>query len=263
VAIRIGGFRSAASFASSSWPTAETTGATGSLTTNAATQLDTDGATYTNQDFTYTGGRFDILGDNVTFTNCRFRASEVLWNVVVGGSITDCTFDNGWSVSSSTGLTFLRCKVVNYSGDAIHVTSDQGVTCNNIIIRDCYTYNSTPAPGAHSDGMQVRGSTNLWLDHCYMDQGPTFSALKNAAVFFEDDNGGNTGFLVEDCYLRGGGEYTAYLNTGSGTVQNNTIIAANSGTFFDDGLGGDAVSDGITGSGNVDGSGNPVSLHPS
>lgn len=257
------------------WPTAETTGATGTLTPDSSQFLGTNGATYTNIEFTDTG-TITIAGDNMTFTNCKFNGKANL-STLVGCTLTDCTFAAGatgvsitsLSVSSSSNVTVTRAKIENFTDDAIHVTSDAGSMCDNVVIQDSYIYNSDPLGGAHGDGLQVRGSTGLQLLNCYIHTGPGFDDLINSAIFFEEANGGNSGFLVDGCFLQGSGWTTAYLNTGSGTVQNNTFVAApgdtgnNGSIFYDDGLGGDRVSDGITGTGNVDELGNPLSLHPS
>ena len=242
--------------AGSGWPTASTTGTSGTLTSGTV-DFGANGAIYTNMNITNSDNY--ITGDNMTFINCRFPDNGPAFANSNGTTVTDCEFGTrGMAVSSSSNITFTRIKIVNYTADGIHVTSDGGSMCTNVTIRDSYIFNANPQNGAHADGIQVRGSSGLRFENNYMDQGPTFSVYKNAAVFFEEANGGNGGFIIRGNYFKGGGYTTAYLNTGWGTVEDNTFDFPNSWPSSGSIFFGGGMSGGITASGNVDGDGNPI-----
>jgi hypothetical protein len=240
------------------WPTAETTGATGSLTPNTSDYLNSNDAVYEDIHFTYTGGgSIQCVGDNVTFTNCRF-ASHILLNEVDGCTLTDCTFDDGFSVSSSRLVNLVRAKIENIpSADGIHITND-GTTFDNedITIQDCYIYNLLASGEAHADGIQVRGSVRLEVLNCYIDLGP-YNITHNAAFYAEGLQGGNVDMLIDGNYFKTGNGYTLYIHSSGdgGVFSNNTIAPGAFGYQY-------APSPlTYSGSGNVDENGDPYDIY--
>ena len=244
---------------SGSWPTANTTGATGSLTTTTING-NASGQTFQNLYVTAatgTDGPDLFMGDNNTFINCRFAGTFIFRNAD-GTSLTDCTFDNGFAFSSSSNCTVTRGKIMNFTGDAMHVTSDSGYMCTNILIQDTFVQGSFPDPGHHADGIQIRGSNGVHLDNCYIDTGTGFNSQINACVYFEQDNGGNSNFFVENCWFRAHGYYLAYLDSGTGTVINNKWVLTGATAPPKYWYPNDTMGPGVTHYGNVDANDNPL-----
>lgn len=197
-----------------------------------------------------------VYANDATFINCRFRGIAV-FDGADGTTVTDCTFDRGWSISSTATLLFERCKAVGFEpDDGVHITSDGAYICSDITLRDCYLYNALATGEAHADGIQVRGSLRLHVDHCYVDMGP-FNDTHNAAIYLENANGGNTDWLVEDSYFKTGNGYTLYIHSpgGAGTFRNNTIAPGAFGYQYA------AAPGNVTASGNVDENGDPYDVH--
>jgi hypothetical protein len=236
----------------SGWPTLATTGAKGTLTSTSINAF-TNGATYSDVHITSASGGNIIYGDDLTFNNVQFMPGVIFRNAD-RVTCNDCTFPNGFGISSSSDITINRGQVVNFNGDAVHITSDGGYTCKNVTVRDSYIVESNPTGGAHADGFQVRGSSGLHLVNNYVDFVTPFVPYHNAGLFIEHANGGNTGFVVENNFFKGGG-YTAYLTAGSGIVRNNTFAQGPYGYFY-----GGAAASGITGTGNVTEDGSPLQL---
>ena len=235
------------------WPTAATTGTSGTLTSGTV-DYNASGVTYNNLNVTNASTR-DLVGSNNTFNNCHFNSAT--WVISsTGNTFNNCTFTQNITAASSSNMTLYRCKITGYDDqDGMHITSDRGTMCDNILIQECYSGSPTATSGNHVDALQVRGSTGLHMIGNYFHQGNTFSSLFNAALFLEEANGGNSGFLIEDNYFKGGGWWTTYLD-GTGTFRNNTLDWPNDGTglIFNT----NTFPAGITAYGNVDGSGNPI-----
>jgi hypothetical protein len=248
------------------WPTTETTGATGTLTSQTIDGYASN-ITYENLLIANTEPNFQIFGDSVTFINCRFQVN-VAFYLAHNLTLTDCDLPGGIILGTSHDALIERCKFENYGpGDAIQFGSNGTgeAVCARTTIRDCYLYNGVPGEGAHQDAIQVRGSLDLWLDHNYVKMGPVHLPEYNAAIYleptFEYDN---ENVLIENNYFEGGG-YTCYIaeadpsegiGINSGIFRNNTIGPGEIGRFYDP----NATL--ITGTGNVDENGNPLALHP-
>lgn len=207
-------------------PTAFNTGTSGTLESDASTSFGTSSVVVSNKDF-FSTSNFIITGDGVTFNNCRFRGQLVV-NEVDACNLNDCDFDKGIAISSSRLVNVQRCRIVNFlPDDAIHITND-GTSFDNedITIEDCYAYNSNANPGAHSDGVQVRGSLRLRFIHNYIHMGPP-AFEHNAAFYLEniDPGGPNTDYVIEDNYFHSGYGHTLYLHNpgGPGVFQRNII----------------------------------------
>jgi hypothetical protein len=249
------------------WPTALTTGTTGALTTNsAAMSISTNGATYSNVDFTNLTQRVQVYAENVSFTNCRFRNGLAFYNTQ-SGSASYCEMNgDGVYFSSSSNVVIDHCKVIDWDQDAFHVSTDGGPPiCTNIQITNCYIYHSIPEPGHHADGIQIRGSDGLQFMNNYVDFAKVYdSANDNACIYIEDNYSTGDGpwlnynVNIVGNYMKGGG-YTAYLSNGTGNFSNNTLASA---TGAPDGYYYPGVAAGITGTGNVKAEdGSPLPLH--
>ena len=91
----------------------------------------------------------------------------------------------------------------NASGDTFHITSDQGTYINTVTIRNNYVHDPVVSGGAHYDGLQLRGATNVLIQCNNFDLG-TYKSQYNAPVFIEGDNGGHSGVVVNENWLLGG-----------------------------------------------------------
>ena len=240
------------------WPTAATTGSSGTLTTTSIGAFD-DNMTYEDLRITDASGGNAIYGDNLTFTNCELQGGMGFRGQTVGVTLTDCTLIGGSWVSSADNITFIRCKVENFAGDAFHVTADSpaGNTCNNITLDSCYVSNATPNVGDHADGIQIRGSDNVRIENCWFHMGTVFDDRINACVYFEEDNGGNTNYHVENNYFSANGYWVCYFSGGQGPVINNFFepyFPGTTGYTYNETFG-----PSVTHSGNVDyNTGNPI-----
>ncbi len=128
---------------------------------------------------------------------------------------------------SGTGTVNVRYnQVYNFTSDAVHITADTG-SVTNVTFSYNYIHNPTPDCGAHADGIQIRGVTGLTVHNNTIDMGPWAQVCGqdalNAALFFEDANGGNSGITITNNYLSGGG-YTVYFDTSSGQVFKNNAF---------------------------------------
>lgn len=101
-------------------------------------------------------------------------------------------------------------------------------TCDDITFLE--TLVDTPGnlgSGDHCDGLQTRGFKRLELIRSAFVMGAQFdndgdATPLNAAVFFENANGGSEDLTIEDCYLDGGGQvYFIQACTGTKTVTGN------------------------------------------
>ena len=131
---------------------------------------------------------------------------------------------------SGTGTVNLRYnRIYNFTSDAIHITADTG-SVTNVTLTGNYIHSPTPQCGAHADGLQVRGVTGLLLDNNSFDMGPWAQVCGqdalNAALFFEDANGGNSGITVRDNYLNGGG-FIVYFDESSGQIFKDSAFGSN------------------------------------
>lgn len=152
-------------------------------------------------------GRFyHFAGSDVVIRNCRSRVSIQLSGA--RSRIENCNIQGGISVSGASDVVIRRNNIQGSTSDLIHVTSDTG-RIRNLTITDNFLHNPQPACGAHADGIQVRGVENLRIENNAIDMGAWRQVCGqdalNAALFFENANGGNLTIRIIGNYLNGAG----------------------------------------------------------
>jgi hypothetical protein len=189
---------------------------------------------YVNKEFPNpTPDAFYQLNNGITtFTRCRFGDGLGI-DTANDVTFTQCDFNGGVSISTSHRVTFTDCHFYNPGADMFQITGDSpaGSTCDDITLTRCLFDGIIPAnvvPGAHLDGLQTRGTQRLLLDRCAWRMGDQFNHDDgeggidplpiNAAVFFENANGGSTDIEMRDCYLDGGTQ-VLYLQPFSGYLR--------------------------------------------
>ena len=148
-------------------------------------------------------GSLTIAAANVKVLNSKTTGKILIYP---GGNDALISRVTGQSVTVSSA----HRAVVEYSNltntaseDTFHVTSDQGTYINTVTIRNNYVHDPVVGGGAHYDGLQLRGATNVQILCNNFDLG-TYRSQYNAPVFIEGDNGGNARVVVNDNWLFGG-----------------------------------------------------------
>ncbi|MDF1603416.1 right-handed parallel beta-helix repeat-containing protein [Nocardioides sp. YIM 152315] len=166
-------------------------------------------------------GTLVVRADNVTIRNVA-ATGGVFVQRAKNTTISHLT-GPGVATSSGAGMT------VEYSdlggvddGDSLTITSDSGTYITGATIRGNWIHDPRPSGGAHYDGLQVRGASNVVVDCNHFDLGSYVSQL-NAAVYFEDANGGYSGVSVTRNWLTGGAWSTMWGHANDG----NTVLSGN------------------------------------
>lgn len=192
------------------------TGATGKLPKRDISVV-TDGTTVENA----TVPSLNITGNDVVIRNVKVEG-EIL---VTGDRVEiEKVTTKGIAISSASDVSVTFTNVGKGSDDGIHVTSDRGRMAKNITLSNNYIHDPRVEPTGHYDGTQVRGVDGLTISCSTYDPGP-YQPPYNAAVYLEDANGGDTGVVIRDNWLRGFGY--------------NLMIAAKKVSITDNALGGD------------------------
>lgn len=151
-----------------------------------------------------------IVVPGVTFVNCRFvndgqyRIVEN-WQSVSAASVTtmiNCHIDgNGWADSGIFGQNFRleRCTFADTLKD-MHVTE-------NIVAIECLMRDHiTPPADAHCECVLSNSGSNRSFQRCFMSYEPNPGVSSVISMYTQPDC---FGFLLEDCYVSGGG-YAVY-----------------------------------------------------
>lgn len=170
---------------------------------------------HSSSNLTYDGVRFpevtgspfyyQFYGNNLTFKNCNFEDGVIFYGDNV--RVENCLIKGGVSFSGSANGVLDRNNIFEYA-DGIHVTSDSGQV-TNLTISNNYVHHPAAVCGSHTDGLQVRGINGLTVTNNAIDIGPEQivcgEGIVNAAIYLEDDNGGNSNVTIAGNYLNGGG----------------------------------------------------------
>lgn len=178
-------------------PSADNTGASGDLRSEAVTVIEKNGVTLEDARVP----SLEIRANNVTLRNV-----EVAGNILVTGdnATIDHVTTTGLALSSVSGATVQYTEVSGSPEDAIHITSDAGSRVRDVTLRYNYIHSPAVPPGAHYDGTQVRGADGLLVKCSTYDAG-SYRSSYNAAIYLEDANGGESNVTIENNWLNGWG----------------------------------------------------------
>jgi hypothetical protein len=142
-----------------------------------------------------------VAAPDVTLRNVRSTVS--IGSTADGTRIVNSTVPHVWS-SSASGMVVEGSDLGGaYTHDTVHVTSDAGRYIDGFTLRGNWIHDISVPEDSHYDGIQVRGAANVLVECNTFDLG-TFQDTYNAAVYFEDANGGYSGARVVDNWLLGG-----------------------------------------------------------
>lgn len=194
-------------------PSAANTGFRTSLSTHSGDYTaNSNGATVSDLDIT---GQLFINANNVTVRDCNVQHVS---GIIITGSDALVEYVDAKHIAtvSAVNTTLQYCHIHAFEEDAFHITAggptEQTI---NLTIEHCYVDDPQPPPGAHMDGIQVRGCDGFLFNHNVIDKGPLQSPLFNACVFLEGGNGGNENMTVSNNWLYGSA-FTLYLSTDAG-----------------------------------------------
>lgn len=216
-------------------PTADTTGTTGPLAPWGKS------ATFTANDQTISGVDFGdwikVTGTNLTLENCHFQGMVYLGPGPL--TLRHCTSDSNINVDGSyrdvRGVLIDHCHVVCGSHDGIDLFSQSVGKLSDVTIVDTLVDGQTFPSGstAHGDGLQVRGIDGLTVQRTVVDMLTVggVQPQKNAALYFEDVNGGCRNMRFVDVDIMGGDPYqhTFYTNAVTGSTATNLAIRGRGG----------------------------------
>lgn len=213
-------------------PTAATTGYTGPLSAwGKSTTFDGSGQTISGVDF---GGYLKLTGSNITLENCHFNGMVFLGPGPL--TIRGCTSDSNINVDAYyraiDGVTIDRVHVICGAHDGIDLFSSASGRISNVSISDTLIdgMDFPSSSTAHGDGLQVRGIDGLTVQRVVLDMRPT-QPQKNAAIYFEDVNGGDTGMHFTDVDMWGGDPYSHTFYTNAVTDSSATDVAIRAGGY--------------------------------
>lgn len=168
------------------------------------------------------GGRIDVIHDNVLIKRCKFTSpggDAIVQNTqdygATGMVIEDCEFDGtgntgGQSAVAFGSLTMRRCNIHDY-GEGLSANGD-------CLIEDNYMHDfgNFIAVGAHQDGIQAEFGSNITIRHNTILQNVDGA---NAAVSISLEQ--HAGIVIEN-NLMAGASFTC--RCGGGGPNNNTDI---------------------------------------
>jgi hypothetical protein len=193
---------------------------------DGSTTFTANNQTISNVDF---NGYVRLTGSNITLENCRFDGMVYFGPGPL--TIKNCTSNSNINVDASyrniSGVTFSRVHVICGSHDGIDLFSQSNGRVSNVSITDSLIDGmSFPASSnAHGDGLQVRGINGLTVERVVFDMGAV-QPQKNAAVYFENVNGGDTNMHLTNVDIYGGDPYdhTFYTNAVTNSTATNVAI---------------------------------------
>jgi hypothetical protein len=177
-------------------PSAQNTGATGTLQKSSATVLK-DGASLENVRV----GGLEIRGKGVSLRNVKVAGNVFITG---DGATLDHVTASGIAISSASRATVQYTNIGNSLEDGIHITSDRGRLVKKVVLKYNFIHTPLVDDSAHYDGTQVRGVDGLVISCSTYDPG-TYRPPFNAAIYLEDANGGDKNVSIENNWLYGFG----------------------------------------------------------
>jgi hypothetical protein len=108
----------------------------------------------------------DFSANNVTIRNCKIHTSDGFFGILLRSGtnvvVEDCeiydTSDNGgYTGFAGDNMTIRRCNFYNWENG--------GSAGSNTTVQDCYIHDPGHRPGAHTDGIEWGGGSNVILRH--------------------------------------------------------------------------------------------------
>ncbi|WP_436493672.1 hypothetical protein [Actinokineospora sp. HUAS TT18] len=154
-----------------------------------------------------------MSGDDVTIRDTRFLNGLIVEAPAERVTIEFSEIQSGLSIASVRGVVVRNTDI--WGGrDLVHVTGDRGFRVSDVLFDTVWAHNPALCGGCHTDGMQVRGVNNMTVRNSTFDMGPDWHESLNAALFFENANGGNTNVVLTGNHLDGVAGYTLRVGTG-------------------------------------------------
>jgi hypothetical protein len=154
-------------------------------------------------------------------------------------TLSHCTSNGNINVDGSSGnITTVLMEFVHViceDHDGIDLFSQPTGVLSGVTITDTLIDGQTfPVDSsAHGDGLQVRGINGLTFQRCVVDMLTIggVQSQKNAALYFEDVNGGCIDMHFTDVDIRGGDpfQHTFYTNAVSNSTATNLAIVQRGG----------------------------------
>jgi hypothetical protein len=214
----------------------------------------TDGQTLEN----VTVDGLHVVGNNVTIRNVKVLVPTLSIYVEGNDVMIDHVSSPAITISSASRTTIQYSNLSGTDEDTFHVTSDGDRYISGTKLLYNYLHDPKPVASAHSDGLQVRGATEM-LVHCNVIDGGDWIDPYNAAVYLQQANGGDSKITVSNNWLYG---YAWGIMLGNGT--DFTVIGNHFGGDIHWGicyLNMQSIGAGFSGSGNVDDrSGKPFAI---
>jgi hypothetical protein len=201
----------------------------GALKPSGSVKITSDGAVLEN---VHVSGSVKIDADNVTMRNFRIEATSHYGIRIVGGH-RGIVLEHGeiYGMRSAAilgvGFTARHLYVHDGDGDGLKVQGTGGPT----IVESCFIEKLGRGDGAHADGNQTRGGSNITFryNNIYMPYSGTAGypgpPYKSNATFMLQGKISN--FVIERNWLAGG-NYTIY-SAGGVSVRNNIFGRENGG----------------------------------
>jgi hypothetical protein len=170
-------------------------------------------------------GSIQIFANNVTIRQCRIHstsdASLVAINWGYGGYtntiIEDCELENnggGATISISDGIV-RRCNMHNLGSDGMFISSHS-------IVEDSYVHGFIQIPGAHNDGIQTMGGTDMIIRHNRVENN-----LSQTSCVFLEHYGANLDSVTVELNSFDGGGYAIYGGGDNSTYTSSNIHIIN------------------------------------
>jgi hypothetical protein len=165
-------------------------------------------------------GPINVKANNVTIRNFYLDAKDAPYGIRANFEKTGLKFEQGEIVNYSSaavfgaGFTAIALNVHESGGDGFKVQGKGGPT----LIERCWIHHIGKKEGAHADGNQTIGGSDITFRHNFFDLPHDVPApyKSNACFILQTKTGPITNFLIDSNWLNGGG-WTIYAPAKDGT----------------------------------------------
>lgn len=184
-----------------------------SLTPSGSVKVTQDGAVIENLDVS---GTIKVEAKDVTIRNCRIDGGGGSAYGIHALYATNLTIEKVEIVRNTSAGVYGRNFTLTEAN--IHEQGGDGIKAEgNNLIEKCWIHHLGMIEGAHADGSQTRGGSNIVFRHNFFDmpspsspngEGPPYKS--NATFFIGAETSDISGVIIEDNLLNGG-NYTIYF----------------------------------------------------